>query len=161
MRLFMAPIPRTGFFAVLCAVCALGFVSEPAADTGIRDIGKRDVDFLRGKWTLVKIEFHQNDVVDRIPPNQFTGEMSIGENKYSLDVTIRGRRHSRTLGYILHPERTPKAFEAIDDEQMVYKGIYEIDGNTLRRCYAIPGKPRPTKFRAQGQAYQVWKWKGT
>ena len=146
--------------AVLVAMFALTTVSGSVAYDGRRDIGKRDVDFLRGTWTLVAIEFHDKDVVERLAPGQFSGEMTIAENTYTLDVTIRGQQQSRKLSFILHPKRTPKAFEAIDDTPTVYKGIYELKGDTLQRCYANPGEPRPTRFRAPGQTYQVWRWKG-
>jgi uncharacterized protein (TIGR03067 family) len=38
------------------------------------------------------------------------------------------------------------------------KGIYELDGDTQRICWAAPGKPRPTEFEAKpdsGRMLQV------
>ena len=31
-------------------------------------------------------------------------------------------------------------------EEVIVKGIYELNGETLKICFAAPGKPRPTDF---------------
>ena len=39
-------------------------------------------------------------------------------------------------------------------------GIYELDGDTLKFCYAQPGKDRPTEFKTaaeSGRTISVWK----
>ena len=39
-------------------------------------------------------------------------------------------------------------------------GIYELDGDTVKFCFAAPGKERPTDFTAKassGRTASVWK----
>jgi uncharacterized protein (TIGR03067 family) len=53
----------------------------------------------------------------------------------------------------LDPTKTPKAidFEITSGtyKGVVYLGIYELDGDTLRICFAMPDRPvRPTEFTA-------------
>ncbi|WP_435009025.1 TIGR03067 domain-containing protein [Tundrisphaera lichenicola] len=53
----------------------------------------------------------------------------------------------------LDPTKTPKAIDievtSGSYKGVVYLGIYEIDGDTLRICFAMPDRPvRPTDFTA-------------
>ena len=53
----------------------------------------------------------------------------------------------------LDPTKTPKAIDievaSGEHKGVVYLGIYELDGDTLRICFAMPDRPvRPTEFSA-------------
>jgi uncharacterized protein (TIGR03067 family) len=53
----------------------------------------------------------------------------------------------------LDPTKTPKAIDievaSGSYKGVVYLGIYEFDGDTLRICFAMPDRPvRPTEFSA-------------
>ena len=59
----------------------------------------------------------------------------------------------RESAYKLDPTKTPKAIDievaSGEHKGVVYLGIYELDGDTLRICFAMPDRPvRPTEFSA-------------
>jgi uncharacterized protein (TIGR03067 family) len=64
----------------------------------------------------------------------------------------------------IDPSKSPKAIDYLmlagpskGEKQL---GIYEIDGDTLRFCFASPGKMRPTEFTAKkgsGNTLSTWK----
>ena len=38
-----------------------------------------------------------------------------------------------------------------------FKGIFDLDFDILKACFAFPGKERPKEFNAQeGQVYEIW-----
>jgi uncharacterized protein (TIGR03067 family) len=53
----------------------------------------------------------------------------------------------------LDPMTKPKGIDFVPTEGanagQTHLGIYEIDGNTRRLCFALPGKARPTEFGFQ------------
>ena len=59
----------------------------------------------------------------------------------------------------LDETKTPKQMDAISTDKEVMLGIYAIDANGYRVCFAPAGKPRPTEFTStpeNGQIYQYW-----
>jgi uncharacterized protein (TIGR03067 family) len=60
----------------------------------------------------------------------------------------------------LNPAAKPRTIDVADTEGP-YKGktllgIYEVDGDQLKVCFAMPGKPRPRDF-ASGDILHIWK----
>ena len=61
-------------------------------------------------------------------------------------LTIKGT-------YKIDPAANPKAMETTastgpyKDKPLL--GIYELDGDSLKICYAAPGKDRPTEFNSK------------
>ncbi len=52
------------------------------------------------------------------------------------------------------PAKKPKTIDVTespkgDDKAKIFLGIYEIDGDTLKVCFAPPGKERPTEFSSK------------
>lgn len=59
----------------------------------------------------------------------------------------------------LDETKTPRQMDAVSTEKEVMLGIYAIDANGYRVCFAPPDKPRPTEFTStpeNGQIYQYW-----
>jgi uncharacterized protein (TIGR03067 family) len=52
----------------------------------------------------------------------------------------------------LDPSRTPKRIDMLltsgQARGRTVKGILDVNGDVLRICYALPGRPRPTTFRS-------------
>ena len=58
--------------------------------------------------------------------------------------------------------KTPKQMDATSPKNEVMHGIYELNGDNYKVCFAPVGKPRPTEFGSSaenGQILQVWKRK--
>jgi len=78
--------------------------------------------------------------------------------------TMFGKQVFMKARYTLDATRTPKeidyAITAGAAKGQTQYGIWEMDGELLRICYAGPGKPRPTDFHsADGDAKTVTVWK--
>lgn len=72
-------------------------------------------------------------------------------------------KHYREAIVTLDPTRTPKAMNTWDvdgaTKDKTYPGIYEIDGDTMRVCFAHPGDDRPAEFsttRGTGFLYYIY-----
>ena len=59
----------------------------------------------------------------------------------------------------LDETKTPKQMDAISTDKEVMLGIYALEGDSYKVCFAPAGKPRPTEFTStpgNGQIFQVW-----
>jgi uncharacterized protein (TIGR03067 family) len=66
----------------------------------------------------------------------------------------------------LDPSKKPKAIDYVvtegDHKGKKLLGIYELDGDTVKFCFAPPDKERPSDFTAErrsGRTYSAWKRK--
>jgi len=135
---------------------ALAAVPVPA-DNGTRGQIEGDVILMQGKWELVDFAYFTNDLVSRPPKEQRRGLRVVTGNKYHLTLQIGIQHVDADYSFRLFPNQNPKAFDVTMPDGRVVKGIYEVDARTLRRCYTQPDDPRPTRFQAGTQTYQVWK----
>ncbi len=113
---------------------------------------KSDLDKLQGTWVLVAMETEGEEV----PAEGFkdwTAEYR--ENK----VILRAADTVRRRGIVtLDPSRDPRAINTWDQdgpyEDRTVPGIYRIDGDTLKLCFARPGEERPKEFTTkQGSGF--------
>jgi len=59
----------------------------------------------------------------------------------------------------LDATKKPKQIDTISTTKEVMRGIYEMDGDGYKVCFAPVGKPRPSKFASEpgsGHILQVW-----
>ena len=53
------------------------------------------------------------------------------------------------MSYKLDATKNPKQFDfiaKINNREFVWRGIYELDQNTLKYCIATPDQPRATEY---------------
>jgi uncharacterized protein (TIGR03067 family) len=99
-----------------------------------------------GTWTPVTAELggqkYPQNILDMT-------KLVIGEGTYL--VTIGEQRDEGTLVY--DNNQTPKAMDVKGgkggNEGKTYPCIYELKGDTLRICYNLGGKTRPTEFKTE------------
>ena len=106
-------------------------------------------------WKFVSIEVRGRSV----PADLFQDDRLILKGK-QFTSTVQGNTTHGT--FKIDPTREPKTIDITftdgpgkDNSQ---KGIYELDGDTQKICWAAPGKPRPTEFEAKpksGRMLQV------
>ena len=123
------------------ALTAVMLVAADAKD----DAFKKDMEALQGKWQLVSMQRDGEAVdVSKDASRVITGD------KYELTLrpglSIEGT-------YKIDPTAKPKKMETTatsgpyKDQELL--GIYELSGDTLKICYAPPGKERPTEFKTK------------
>jgi uncharacterized protein (TIGR03067 family) len=115
----------------------------------------KDLDGMQGTWNLVSAmqdgkalpedKVKQKTIVFKGDTFRFPGS---AEYATSRAGTIK-----------LDETKTPKEMDAISTEKEVMLGIYALEENGYKVCFAPAGKPRPTEFTStsgSGQILQVW-----
>ncbi|MDH3719600.1 MAG: TIGR03067 domain-containing protein [Planctomycetota bacterium] len=143
--------------AVLFALVSVLWAGRLVADIGGREEVAADLILMQGKWKLVDFVYYRNGVAERPPRQQVHGTRTVTGNRYWLQLRILQQHVDAEYKFKLFPDQQPKAFDVTLPDDRVIKGIYEIKGDTLRRCYTQPHDPRPQKFQSGNQTYQEWR----
>jgi uncharacterized protein (TIGR03067 family) len=104
----------------------------------------KDRDAIQGTWLASTAELGGKPIPDEV---RKTITLVIKDDKYTVTV---GKNPDR--GTVkLDPSAKPKAMD-ITGTEGPNKGkkipaIYELDGDTLKICYDLSGKSRPTEFK--------------
>ena len=119
------------------------------------DAVKKELEKLQGTWQLVSAETD--------------GKKAPEEQVKQIRVVIKGNKHTvffgdkaiaKEVAFTLDPQKKPKASDDILPDGKMIRGIYELDGDTLKSCVAAVGKERPTEFAAgagTGNTLRVFK----
>ena len=131
------------------AVLVLGLSAATADDKAEKD----ELDKLNGTWKGVSVV---EDGKEMPKAEAEAVRLTVTGEKYMLklrDQDIEGTHK-------LDPTKKPKQIEAVrtkgpeKGQKMV--GIYELDGDTFKVCFAAPGKDRPTEFKsAAGSGHRL------
>ena len=129
-----------------------------AADNPQGPASKQDLKGLQGTWKLLSAmkdgkalpedEVKKTTIVFKDDTFRFP---ELAEFATSREGTIK-----------LDATKKPKQMDAISTEKEVMLGIYELDGDRYKVCFAPAGKPRPSEFASKpgsGQILQVWERK--
>jgi clostripain len=134
---------------LLVLVVGSGVAADNAKDAAGKDLG-----LLQGAWQLVSA-------------TRDGKAMSEGTAK-TMRCLIQGDRFSITRGgkvveagrLTLDTAKQPRAIDlALGNGKRTALGIYELNADTYRLCYAPPGKARPGEFAApkgSGRTLSVW-----
>jgi uncharacterized protein (TIGR03067 family) len=130
--------------SVRLLVLFLLVVAAPGLGASDKDSGEGDLAKLQGQWVVVSLE-HRGHVAE---PADFEGQSSVYEkNRWTWKV---GDKVMRRGIITLNSTRSPKAINTWDSdgphEDETVPGIYQLDGDTLKLCFAMPGEKRPTEF---------------
>ena len=116
---------------------------------------KTDLDRLQGTWNLTLAmkdgkplsddKVKQTTIVFKGDTFRFPGSAEYATSK---EGTIK-----------LDESKTPKEMDAISTEKEVILGIYRLEENGYKVCFAPAGQPRPTEFTSTpGNGYILQAW---
>jgi uncharacterized protein (TIGR03067 family) len=106
-------------------------------------MGKSDHERLQGTWAFVSEERGGKQVE---PPEEAKGATLTFQGDRAV-FKQKGGGHEAS--FKLDPTRTPKEIDLTVEEggkSAVHKGLYALEGDTLKMCLAHPPQPRPTAF---------------
>ncbi len=118
-------------------------------------VAKTDLDRFQGTWHLVMAmqdgnalpeeKVKQTTIVFKGDTFRFPGSAEYATSKSG---TIK-----------LDETKTPKEMDAISTEKEVMLGIYAVEENGYKVCFAPVGNPRPTEFSSTpGSGYILQSW---
>ncbi len=117
------------------SLAALNFAETALADDELTK--------LSGKWTVESFEFNGQPVAEMIAAvREFKGD------QYTL-TPKSGQTFSGTLK--IDATQTPKQIDLMLGDRTL-RGIYEIDGTSLKLAYALEGDARPTAFESKADS---------
>jgi len=117
------------FFVALCTgLCFAADAKEDAA---------KDKEKLQGTWQVVGGEEQGEKIAD--------AKLKMADMRFIIDGDKIRKEKGKGGTFKLDPTKKPKEIDLSDDKETV-KGIYSLDGDTLKFCVASAGNDRPTDF---------------
>ncbi|MCC7086782.1 MAG: TIGR03067 domain-containing protein [Pirellulales bacterium] len=146
----MPPFVRIG--AVVITVGLFGWETAARADLGLNDFRQ-----MQGAWTLMYSEQNGAQLLYDVSG---LGKLLVSGDRYLLSPQCPGAASGR---FALNASRQPRQIDFVplvgSNAGQLFQGIYELNGDTQRVCFAPPGQPRPISFFTMpgtGQISYVW-----
>jgi uncharacterized protein (TIGR03067 family) len=132
--------------AVISLVAAVGL--SRAADDAKEDAVKKELRALKGMWKPIAREvdgkkISDEELKDVTVTYEETGKLTVRRGDMILLAGID------KLDPTKNPKMTDLTYTEGENKGKTSLGIYEIEGDTLRTCRALPGNKRPTEFSAK------------
>ena len=117
---------------------------------------KKDLEGLQGTWSLLSVmEDGKSLAEDKVKHTTIV----IKDDTFRFphlaeDATSKAGTIKRDA------TKKPKQMDTVSTEKEVMLGIYELEGDGYRVCFALVGKPRPSEFTSKsgsGNILQFWK----
>jgi uncharacterized protein (TIGR03067 family) len=128
-------------WSVLVCVCA-----GPVARGDEAANAKEDSKKVQGTWKPVSAELAGKPFPDEVLK---TMKLVITDDKYN--VTVGDKPDEGTVK--LDPSKKPRAMDIVGtkgpNKDKMIPAIYEVTDTTLRICYDLSGKARPTEFKTK------------
>jgi uncharacterized protein (TIGR03067 family) len=138
-------------------VALIGALLLAGAEGG-QEAVKKEMAQLEGEWSMVSAEANGQ----ALPPESVKGAKRVAKDGETT-ITIGGQVFFKAK-FTVDPTKKPKAIDYTMTEGptkgKTHLGIYELEGDTVKFCFAAPGKERPTEFSAKEgseQTLSVWK----
>jgi uncharacterized protein (TIGR03067 family) len=129
----------------------LGFACLVSAADPPED-ARKEIEKFRGTWKWIFMESEGT----KLPEETFKNSRLImdGEKFIARDPkeTLSG---TFTVSVSRKPKTIDVTFNEGPEKGKVFKGIYELEGDTYKVCIALPGKERPTEFVSKPESGHV------
>ena len=129
-----------------------------AGAVAAQDAIKKEMAQLEGEWSMVSGEANGLSM----PKETVKSGKRVAKNGETI-ITIGGQVYFKAK-FSIDPTKKPKAVDYTMTEGptkgKIHLGIYELDGDTVKFCFAAPGKDRPTEFTAKEgsqRTLSVWR----
>ena len=116
---------------------------------------KTDLDRFQGTWYLVAA-VEDGNVLSQ---EKVKGETIVFKGDTFQFPGSAADATSKAGTFKLDENKTPKEIDSTSKEKVTMLGIYRMDDNGYKICFAPAGKPRPTDFGSQpgsGNILQSW-----
>ena len=122
---------------------------------------KPDAEAIQGTWIVAACELEA-----KLLPLSAFKELRYGlhkDGKWTLEGGP-GFPKAKAGTYTLNPKDKLKTVDLIPNDGpfkgKTFKGIYQLEGDEMKMCFAFPGKERPTSFTTQpesGLVLEFWR----
>ena len=129
-------------YSVLFALLAAG--GSVGADAK-EDPVKAELQRLQGTWQLVTVEAE-----GKAPSEDLIKTIRVVISGSTHTVHVGDQVPAKDIPFTIDPSKSPKESTDTLPDGTTIKGIYELDGDTLKSCVAPPSKDRPAKFEGKG-----------
>jgi uncharacterized protein (TIGR03067 family) len=132
----------TSRFLLLSLGCLLAADSRQEAD-------KDGTKTLKGTWTIVAVFDADGKRVPVKADGQGPSRTIVFEASKGVFKDLHGKNRHQEFTYKLDPTKRPKQIDFKDatEDRELWLGIYELDGDTLKLCFARTRTGRPTEFK--------------
>lgn len=119
----------------------------------VEDAPKNDLAKLQGPWVMVSGEADGQKGLERVNAAK---RLVFKDDQAIMQVGDLVQRRARIK---LDPTKMPKTIDSLisegPNEGATSRGIYEIQGDTLKTCFGRPGADRPKVFEAGAGSGQI------
>jgi uncharacterized protein (TIGR03067 family) len=131
--------------SLMLLFCAVG-VSASASRAEDKPDVEKELKKFQGVWTIESSEYGGQ----KLPADQLKDFVVIYDgDKHTVKA---GDKVIQVGTQKIDPSKSPKTIDVTMTEGpskgAVMLGIYEIDGDTLKACFDMEGKKRPTEFKS-------------
>jgi uncharacterized protein (TIGR03067 family) len=139
-------------------IMGIGILLLALAGASLAQDPKKEMAQLEGEWTMVSGERDGQAVPDEM---RKTARRVVKDGETTVEI---GGQVFMKAKFTIDPAKKPKTIDYTltggpNDGKKVL-GIYELDGDTVKFCFALPDKDRPTEMTAKegsGWTLSVWK----
>jgi uncharacterized protein (TIGR03067 family) len=99
---------------------------------------------LEGSWQLISAETDGEKL-----PEERAKQIRVVIDKGKHTVYVNDKPIDEGVAFRIDPTKTPREVDDTLKDGKKIRGIYELEGDTLRSCVAAAGEERPTKFSGE------------
>jgi uncharacterized protein (TIGR03067 family) len=136
---------------LFCSCILLIAAEDPANEASKKDLAK-----MQGDWAIATMiqdgaklsDDEVQSIFRTVKGDQYTVFLfrkSVGKGTFKIDAT----KKPKTIDFVA----------AIGEQKQTLLGIYELEGDTYKICYAAAGKDRPKDFgckKGSGHSLTIW-----